>query len=45
MFLPPDTGIQDYSKNPLQAIRQRALPNLQRIIGSMNLAEVKKRLS
>ncbi|HLG33807.1 MAG TPA: hypothetical protein VI757_02920 [Bacteroidia bacterium] len=43
----PDTSVQDYPENPLQAIRPSAdgLPDLHRITGSLNPDEVNKRLS
>jgi hypothetical protein len=40
----PDDKTSDYPENPLQHIRARALPDLQKIIGSLSLEEVRKRL-
>ena len=40
----PENKTEDYPENPLQKIRQRELPDLQKVIGSLSLEEVRKRL-
>ncbi|MEP7170106.1 MAG: helix-turn-helix transcriptional regulator [Bacteroidota bacterium] len=40
----PDNKAEDIPENPLQAIRQRALPDLQKVIGGLSLEEVRRRL-
>jgi len=40
----PDDQAQDYPENPLQKIRAQSLPDLQKVVGSLSLEEVKKRL-
>jgi hypothetical protein len=40
----PNNPQDDYPQNPLQAIRNQALPDLHKILGSMSIEEVKKRL-
>jgi DNA-binding Xre family transcriptional regulator len=40
----PEDKAQDYPENPLQAIRQQDLPDLQKVIGSLSLEEVRRRL-
>jgi DNA-binding Xre family transcriptional regulator len=41
----PDDKAEDYPANPLQTVRRRSLPDLQKVIGGLSLEEVKKRLS
>ena len=40
----PDTPAEDYPENPLQKMRKRPLPDLQKVIGGLSLEEVKKKL-
>lgn len=40
----PDDKAEDFPENPLQAIRQRALPDLQKVIGKLSLEEVRQKL-
>jgi len=40
----PKNQALDYPENPLQAIRQKPMPDLQHLIGAMSLDEVRKRL-
>jgi hypothetical protein len=40
----PDNEAEDYPENPLQAIRKKPFPDLQKIIGNLSLEEVRKRL-
>ena len=40
----PDNKAEDVPENPLQKLRQQSLPDLQKVIGSLSLDEVKKRL-
>ncbi len=40
----PANAAQDYPENSLQAIRQQALPDLQKVISGLSLEEVRRRL-
>jgi DNA-binding Xre family transcriptional regulator len=40
----PDDKSKDYPENHLQKIRKQSLPDLQKVIGSLSLEEVKKKL-
>ena len=40
----PANKTDDYPENTLQKIRRQSLPDLQKVIGSLSLNEVKKRL-
>lgn len=40
----PDNKVEDYPENPLQAIRKKEMADLQKIIGSLSLEEVRRRL-
>ena len=40
----PTNKAEDYPENPLQKIREQAVPDLQSIIGGLSLEEVRRRL-
>ena len=40
----PDSEAENYAENPLQKIRQQPMPALQKVIGTLTLEEVRKRL-